>query len=79
MAVDELQQLRARREQLELMGGALPELMSVDSHDLHIAEHTRFALGAEFRRLQQERPALAQALLLHIEGHRALNHHHVTD
>ncbi len=72
MAVDELQQLRARREQLELMGGALPELMSVDSHALHVAEHTRFALGAEFRRLQKERPALAQALLLHIDGHRAL-------
>ena len=72
MAVDELQQLRARREQLELLGGALPKLMPVDSHALHIAEHTRFALGAEFRRLQQEKPALAQALLMHIEGHRAL-------
>ena len=27
---------------------------------------------ARHRRLQQEKPALAQALLMHIEGHRAL-------
>ena len=72
VAVDELHKTRARREQLELLGGAMPALMAVDNHALHIAEHTRFALGAEFRRLQQEKPALAQALLLHIEGHRAL-------
>ena len=71
-AVDELHRTRARREQLELLGGAVPSLMSVDCHELHIAEHTRFALGAEFRRLQQEQPALAQALIMHIEGHRAL-------
>ncbi|MBQ8955053.1 MAG: hypothetical protein IJ048_13165 [Clostridia bacterium] len=72
VAVDELHRTRARREQLELTGGVMPALMGVDNHALHIAEHTRFALGAEFRRLQQEKPALAQALLLHIEGHRAL-------
>ena len=71
-AVDELHRTRARREQLELLGGAVPSLMSVDNHALHIFEHTRFALGAEFRRLQDEQPALAQALIMHIEGHRAL-------
>ena len=71
-AVDELHRTRARREQLELLGGAVPTLMSVDNHELHVFEHTRFALGAEFRRLQQEQPALAQALIMHIEGHRAL-------
>jgi len=75
-AIDELQQTRARREQIELLGGALPKLLGVDNHELHIAEHTRFALGAEFRHLQQNRPALAQALLLHIEGHRALEGRH---
>ena len=71
-AVDELHRTRACREQLELLGGTVPALMSVDNHALHIFEHTRFALGAEFRRLQQEQPALAQALIMHIEGHRAL-------
>ena len=71
-AIDELQQTRARREQIELLGGTLPELMPIDNHTLHIAEHTRFALGAEYRRLQREHPALARALMLHIEGHRAL-------
>lgn len=71
-AVDELQQTRARREQLELENGELPKLLTIDDHALHIAEHTRYALGVEFRRLRDERPALAQALLLHIDGHRAL-------
>ena len=36
------------------------------------ADKPNFILGAEYRRLERERPALAQALVLHAEAHRAL-------
>jgi hypothetical protein len=46
--------------------------MSLDNHALHIQEHMRYALGAEFRALQDRAPEYAQTLLAHIEGHRKL-------
>lgn len=69
---DELQRNRAQTEQAELAKGIVPSIRSLDDHKLHLSEHTRFALSAEFRRLEQENPRMAQALLMHAEGHRAL-------
>ena len=69
---DELQRNRAQAEQGELMKGAVPRIQALDDHELHLSEHTRFALSAEFRRLEQESPRLARALMMHAEGHRAL-------
>ena len=63
---------RARREQAALIRGEIPALTSYDDHRLHLAEHTRFMLGADCRRLQAERPALARAMAMHISAHRAL-------
>ena len=69
---DELHRGRAQREQGELMRGKIPEIQALDDHGLHLAEHTRFSLSAEFRRLQKERPEMAKALMMHAEGHRTL-------
>ena len=63
---------RARREQAALIRGEIPKLTDYDDHRLHLTEHTRFMLGADYRRLQIERPALARAMAMHAEAHRAL-------
>lgn len=69
---DELHRSRAQKEQHELAKGILPEIQPLDDHGLHLAEHTRFALSAEYRRLEKEQPRMAKALVLHAQGHRAL-------
>ena len=69
---DELHRSRAQREQSGLMRGEIPKIGPLDDHGLHLAEHTRFALSAEYRRLEKEKPGMARALVMHAEGHRAL-------
>jgi hypothetical protein len=71
--VDELHRHRAEMEHRELIEGVVPKIGVLDDHELHLAEHTRFALSAEFRRLEREKPRLAKALMMHAEGHRALS------
>lgn len=70
--VDELHRNCAQLEQEELTKGVVPRIRSLDDHGLHLSEHTRFVLSAEFRRMERETPALAKALLMHAEGHRAM-------
>ena len=70
--VDELHRHRAAVEHRELVEGVVPKIGALDDHELHLAEHTRFVLSAEFRRLEREKPRLARALMMHAEGHRAL-------
>lgn len=69
---DELQKSRAQAEHCGLHRGVVPKIQALDDHELHLAEHTRYALSAEFRRMEKERPELARALMMHAEGHRAL-------
>jgi len=52
--------------------GYAPRIQPLETHNLRQAEHTSFALSAEFRQLEQVRPQMAQALVMHAEGHRAL-------
>lgn len=68
--LDDMHLMRARRENTQLLRGTLPALAAYDEHRLHLSEHTRFMLSADYRRLQSERPALAQALAQHTEAHR---------
>ena len=72
VSLDEMHIARARREQAALVRGTLPMLTDYDDHRLHMSEHTRFMLSAEYRRLQSEHPARARAMALHVEGHRRL-------
>lgn len=69
--LDERHIARAQRENLELEKEELPRVMSMDDHQLHIIEHTKYALSAEYRRLAAMRPDLASALQRHIEVHKA--------
>ena len=70
--IDELHSARAQRENMQLQNGEAPLVMELDNHTTHISEHTRFALGAEFREMQRTQPELAQALLAHIEAHKQI-------
>ena len=63
VSLDEMHIARARREQAALIRGEIPKLTDYDD---------RFMLGADYRRLQTERPALARAMAMHAEAHRAL-------
>ena len=72
VSLDEMHIARARREQAALIRGEIPALTGYDDHRLHLTEHTRFMLSADYRRLQAERPALARAMAMHAEAHRAL-------
>jgi len=69
---DELHRHRAAAEHRELAEGRTPHITPLDDHALHIAEHTRFFLSAEYRRMERERPYLARALEMHAQGHKAL-------
>lgn len=70
--LDELHIVRAQRENLMLERETVPKLMPLDNHPLHIAEHTKYALSAEYRKLEGMRPDLSTALLQHIEEHKEI-------
>lgn len=70
--MDDLHSARARREQMELERHKLPRIMELDNHSLHVQEHIKYALSAEFRRLSDRMPDMAQAMLAHIDGHKQL-------
>lgn len=71
--IDELHQNRAQREAQEFEGGIIPTVMELDDHSLHLSEHTKFALGATFRKINNTDPKLAKAWLLHIQKHRDIS------
>jgi len=70
--MDEMHISRAQREQMELERQRVPRLMELDNHALHVQEHVRYVLSAEFRRMQDMRPEMATAMLSHIEAHKQL-------
>lgn len=72
ISLDEMHISRARRENADIMRGTPPVMTAYDEHRLHLSEHTRFMLSADYRQLQHDHPALAQAMALHTEAHRQL-------
>lgn len=70
--IDELHSVRAQREAVELELGKIPTVMELDNHTTHISEHIKYALGAEFRHLQETKSDLARAMLGHIEEHKQI-------
>ena len=70
--IDEQHTVRAQRENLQLERSTKPEVMQLDDHGLHIAEHIKYALSAEYRKLSGAKPELGNALLSHIEEHKAI-------
>jgi hypothetical protein len=70
--MDELHRNCAQREHAEMAKGIVPRIERMDDHALHLAEHTRFMLSAEFEKMRQNSPKMARALTMHAEGHSAL-------
>lgn len=68
--IDEMHSIRAQREALEFEGGATPTTMELDNHTLHMNEHTKYALGAEFRKIAESDPEKARMWLDHIQKHK---------
>lgn len=68
---EDLQVQNARNENSDFSCGIIPELGDFDDHELHIDEHTRFALGSDYKILKRKMPQYAQAFKEHIEAHQA--------
>ncbi|MCL2061238.1 MAG: hypothetical protein FWH03_01245 [Firmicutes bacterium] len=60
---------RAAKENLSIKQGN-PEVLEIDRHDLHIAEHTKYCLGGEFQKLSAKNPSLKERLMQHIREHK---------
>ena len=71
--IDELHSIKAQREALDLEAGTIPKIMDLDNHTLHTAEHIKYALSADFRKIAEREPELAKAWLAHIEDHKEIN------
>lgn len=68
--IEELHSVRAQREAFEFEAGTLPTIMELDNHSMHISEHTKYALGADFRQLNERDPDMARGWLEHIAHHK---------
>lgn len=70
--LDEQHLARAQREHAELERAIEPEVIKLDNHALHISEHTKYVLSAEYRKLKDVKPELGASLLEHIELHKQI-------
>jgi len=68
--LDDLHNGRARRENLLILGRQQPKVEPFDNHSLHVAEHTKFILSAEFRKLKERDPETAAAFEDHLAQHK---------
>lgn len=71
--IEELHSVRAQREAFEFEGGKLPQIMELDNHTLHISEHTKYALSAEFRHQIDLDPDKANVWFEHIAQHKEIS------
>jgi hypothetical protein len=71
VSLDNLHIRRANEENAQFRQGLVPQINPLDQDDLHVREHTRFALTTEFEDLAKENPELRQFMLEHIQLHQA--------
>lgn len=69
---DDLQRKNAQRENTYFGVGSVPKVDELDDHEIHVAEHRRFALGMQFRLLEKKSPEYAAALRAHIKDHESI-------
>lgn len=69
---EELQEKYADRENVFVSRGIIPKVNSFDDHEIHIDEHMRYVLQAEFMKLQADSPQIADEFLRHIDMHRQI-------
>nr|DAL57410.1 MAG TPA_asm: portal [Caudoviricetes sp.] len=66
----DLQRKNANRENSYLESGVVPERGLYDDDSIHIEEHIKYALGADYRQLMKRAPEYAKMFDKHIEDHR---------
>lgn len=69
---NELQEKYASRENSLVRLGIMPEINDFDDHEIHIDEHMRFVLQAEFILYRKHYPEKAEYFLNHIEQHKSI-------
>jgi hypothetical protein len=70
VSLDNLHIRRANEENSYFKRQMVPQINPLDQDDLHVREHTRFALTTEFEDLAREVPELRQVMLDHITAHK---------
>ena len=69
--VDAMQIQKAKRENIELIENkAIPKILNIHNHKLHINAHTSFMLSKEFERECLAHPELESIMLNHINEHK---------
>lgn len=71
LGVNQLQSQAAQRENAFFENGVIPEISVLDDHELHIEEHTRFALQMKYQIIKAHKPEMARAFEEHILMHQA--------
>ena len=66
----DLQRKNANRENSYLESGVVPERGLYDDDSIHIEEHIKYALGADYRQLMKRAPEYTKMFDKHIEDHR---------
>jgi len=72
MELDDMQAQNARRENAYLESGVIPRRFKYDDDRVHLEEHIKYALSADFRLLMHRAPEYAALFDQHIEEHRAV-------
>jgi hypothetical protein len=67
--IEELHVMKAHRENKFIMEGVPPKFKEFDIHSIHIQEHNRFRLDAEYEEFEQANPNFAMAFDLHVTQH----------
>lgn len=62
---------RAQRENTMFEKGVMPEISELDNHNIHIDEHTRYALQYDFELYKKRNPQFAEFFIAHIRDHEA--------
>lgn len=70
-SLDDLQENNAKRENYYFAAGAVPSRYKYDDDAIHLEQHLRYALSAEFRKIRERSPELCELFDQHIEEHRA--------
>ena len=65
----ELHISRADRENLAILEGGDPEVASYDDHIVHINNHNKFRLSADYERMMAQNPMLEQVFQKHVDQH----------
>lgn len=72
MELDDMQAQNARRENAYLESGVIPKRFKYDDDRVHLEEHIKYALSADYRLLMHRAPEYAALFDQHIEEHRAV-------